>query len=72
MGKIAAVHIHFTSRNELRYLDEAARRFGGIRATTEFRPCYRYVTMAEKPHSATYLFTTEELVQAFVREQGAL
>jgi hypothetical protein len=67
MGKFAAVHIHFASRDELRYLDEAAKRFGGVRATTEFRPCYKYVHMVEKPHSATYLFTTEELVQAFVR-----
>lgn len=39
-------------------------------SATEFRPCYKYVAMVEKPHSATYLFTTEDLVQAFVRVHG--
>lgn len=66
------VHIPFASRDELSRLDAAARRHGGVRGTTVFRPCFQHVTGTVKAHTATYLFTTEEYVQAFVREQGTL
>lgn len=64
------VSIHFASRDELRALDEVAKQYGGVRVATEFRPCFKYLHHVEKPHSALYLFSSEELMQAFVREKG--
>lgn len=69
MARIQAVHVHFSSRSELEQLDKAAKQLGGVRAATEFRPCYGFVNLVEKPHSATYLFTTEALVQEFTRQR---
>lgn len=59
----------FADRAELERLDRLARALGGERASAEFRPCFAHLRRELKPHTAVYLFTTEELVQAFAAQR---
>lgn len=61
------VKVAFASRQELEDLDRAAGRFGGVRGGVEFRPCCQFLGREVKPHTATYVFDSEDLGKAFTR-----
>jgi len=62
--------IPFRLRTELTSLDAVAARVGGVRGSTEFRPCYAIMHPNLPSHDARYIFQIEEEAKAFAVQFG--